>query len=63
MSDEHQSAPDFLLGFLPKEDLSDLSVGDLTARIAAMEAEIERCRGLIKARNASRTVAEDVFKS
>ncbi|MEL6507019.1 MAG: DUF1192 domain-containing protein [Pseudomonadota bacterium] len=63
MTEDDQPAPDLLLGFLEKQDLSDLSVGDLTARIGAMEAEITRCRGLITARDASRSAAENVFKT
>lgn len=46
---------------LAKEDLAPFSVGDLTERIALLEAEIERCRDALKAREKSHAAAQAVF--
>lgn len=43
-------------------DLSRLSVGELEARIADLEAEIARCRDAIAARLKTRDSAEAIFK-
>ena len=51
--------PDFALG----QDLSAMSEHDLAARIAAMEAEIARCREAIRARQATRNAAAAFFKN
>ena len=51
--------PDFALG----QDLSAFSAHELEARIAAMEAEIARCREAIKARQATKNAAHGFFKS
>jgi uncharacterized small protein (DUF1192 family) len=50
--------PEFALG----QDLSAMSEGELTARIAAMEGEIARCRDAIKARQTTRNAAAAFFK-
>lgn len=54
--------PDMTLGFLAKQDLYSLSVGDLDERIAALKAEIGRCEETRNKRGASRTEAEKLFK-
>jgi uncharacterized small protein (DUF1192 family) len=51
--------PEFALG----QDLSAFSEHELAARIAAMEAEIARCRDAIKARQATKNAASAFFKS
>jgi uncharacterized small protein (DUF1192 family) len=53
-----KKAPDIVLG----EDLSRISEHELEARIAALEAEISRCREAIVARRATRSAADSVFK-
>ncbi len=53
-----KKAPDIVLG----EDLSTKSEFELTARIAALEAEIARCREAIKARQATKSAADAFFK-
>lgn len=44
------------------EDISALSAHELEARIARLEEEVLRCREAIKARLATRSVAENFFK-
>ncbi|HXM00724.1 MAG TPA: DUF1192 domain-containing protein [Rhizomicrobium sp.] len=44
------------------QDLSPLSAHELEARIAAMEAEIVRCREAIKARLATKAAADGFFR-
>lgn len=43
-------------------DLSDLSIDELEARIAAMEEEIERCRQEIAGKKSTRASADAIFK-
>ena len=57
------SQGDLFLGFLEKQDLSELSANDLEKRIEAMEHEIARCKTLIKERGATMAAAENLFKS
>ena len=52
-------AADIVLG----QDLSTLSEHELDARIAALEAEIARCREAIGARQATKAAAGAFFKS
>jgi uncharacterized small protein (DUF1192 family) len=52
-------APEFALG----QDLSAMSAHELELRIAAMEAEIARCREAIKSRAATKNAAAAFFKS
>lgn len=54
--------PDLTLGYLAKEDLYTLSVGDLEERIAALKAEIARCEAALNDRGSSRSEAEKLFK-
>lgn len=55
--------PDMTLGFLAKQDLYGLSVGDLEERIAAMKTEIARCEKALSERGSTRAAAEQLFKS
>jgi uncharacterized small protein (DUF1192 family) len=50
--------PEMVLG----QDLSTLSVIELEARIVALEAEIQRTREALKARAATKSAADSVFK-
>jgi uncharacterized small protein (DUF1192 family) len=45
----------------PEAALETLSVGELEARIAQLERELERCRSVIAAKRAHRSVADAVF--
>lgn len=54
--------PDMTLGFLAKQDLYTLSVGDLEERIASLKAEISRCEAALGDRGSSRSEAEKLFK-
>ncbi|HTO41071.1 MAG TPA: DUF1192 domain-containing protein [Rhizomicrobium sp.] len=49
---------DIVLG----QDLSHLSEHELTERIAALEAEIARCKAGIAARRTTKSAADAVFK-
>jgi len=53
-----KKAPEIVLG----EDLSTHSEHELTARIAALEAEIARAREAIAARRLTRSAADSVFR-
>jgi uncharacterized small protein (DUF1192 family) len=53
-----KKAPDVVLG----EELSAMSAHELEARISALEAEIVRCREAIRARLATKSVADAFFK-
>jgi uncharacterized small protein (DUF1192 family) len=50
--------PDIILG----QDLSTVSEFELNARIAALEAEIARCRDAIAARQKTKSAAAAFFK-
>lgn len=54
--------PDMTLGYLAKQDLYTLSVGDLEERIAALKAEIARCEAAMNDRGSTRSEAEKLFK-
>jgi uncharacterized small protein (DUF1192 family) len=43
-------------------DLARLSIEELEARIASLEAEIVRCREMIAAKQKTRSAAESVFR-
>ena len=49
---------DLVLG----EDISTLSAHELEKRIARLEEEITRCNAAIKARQATKSAAENFFK-
>jgi len=53
-----KKAPEILLG----QDLSDMSEHELHARIAAMEAEISRCRAAITNRQSTKAAAANFFR-
>ena len=53
-----KKAPSIVLG----EDISHLSAHELESRIARLEEEVLRCREAIKARAATRSMAENFFK-
>ena len=44
------------------QDLSMLSVGDLKDRIAQLKAEIERLEAELEAKDASKSIAEALFR-
>lgn len=44
------------------QDLSAMSEFELAARIATLEAEIERCREAIKSRQATKVAADSFFR-
>ena len=50
--------PDIVLG----EDIAMQSAHELENRIAALEAEIVRCREAIRARDATKSAADAFFK-
>lgn len=54
--------PDLTLGYLKKQDLYTLSVGDLEDRIEALKAEITRCEAALNDRGSSKSEAEKLFK-
>ncbi len=62
MDDEPTPPSDPVLKRLGREDLSTLSVEDLEERIAALEAELTRCRQAVGARGDSRAAAESLFR-
>ncbi|MEP9400923.1 DUF1192 domain-containing protein [Sphingomonas sp. VNH70] len=51
------------LAMLVREDLDPLSVDELTARIAVLEGEIERCRARIARARDHRSSADALFRS
>lgn len=53
-----KKSPEIVLG----EDLSAKSEHELAERIAALEAEIDRCREAIAARKSTRAAADSVFR-
>jgi len=60
MQDDDAPSPPPILS-LTKAEIEELSVGELEERIAALEAEIERARGLIAQKKDSKSAAEAVF--
>jgi uncharacterized small protein (DUF1192 family) len=54
--------PDDPLAQLSKQDLDPLSVDELEARIAALEAEIARVRAKMDASVQFRSTADDLFR-
>ncbi|WP_375206341.1 DUF1192 family protein [Hyphococcus sp.] len=53
---------DLTLGFLKKQELYGMSVGDLEERIEALKAEVARCEDALKDRGDTRSEAEKLFK-
>ena len=63
MNDEPlNEKPDMTLGFLKKQDLYGMSVGDLEERIDALKTEIARCEAAMKDRGDTKSAAEKLFK-
>ena len=58
LDEPRKKPPAIVLG----EDISTLSAHELEKRIAAMDAEIARCKPAIGARHATRSAAESFFK-
>lgn len=56
------SRPDDPLALLARQDLDPLSVEELEARIAALEAEIERVRAKMDAAVQFRASADEIFR-
>ena len=54
--------PDMTLSYLAKQDLYNLSIGDLDERIAALKIEIARCESAKSDRGSSKSEAEKLFK-
>ena len=50
------------LGDLLAEDLSPMGLEELSARIDALENEIERCRAIIESKRNSHSDAEAIFR-
>ena len=51
------------LGDLLAEDLSPMGLDELSARIDALESEIERCRTIIESKKSSHSNAEAIFRN
>ncbi|MEL6212244.1 MAG: DUF1192 domain-containing protein [Pseudomonadota bacterium] len=62
-ADAPSEKPDLTLSKLGKDDLYELSVGDLEDRIASLKAEIARCEKAMADRGGARSEAEALFKS
>ena len=58
IEEPRKKAPEILLG----ADISALSAHELESRIARLEEEIAHCREAIKAREATKSAAENFFK-
>ena len=58
IEEPRKKAPEIVLG----EDISTLSAHEFEQRIARLEEEIARLREAVKARNATRSAAENFFK-
>jgi len=57
-----QPKPDDVVAALVKQDLDRLSVGELDARIDALEAELARTRAKRDGASAFRSAADALFK-
>ena len=60
--DRPKEAPDLTLEKIGKQDLYTMSIGDLSARIASLKAEVARCEAAIATRNDTRSAADKLFK-
>jgi uncharacterized small protein (DUF1192 family) len=58
LDEPRKKPPAIVLG----EDISTLSAHELEKRIAALDAEIARCKQAIGERHATRSAAESFFK-
>ena len=50
------------LGDLLAEDLNPMGLDELSARINALECEIERCRAIVESKKSSHSYAETIFR-
>ena len=57
--DARPAKPEYRIG----QDLALMSIGDLTATIAALKAEITRLEADISAKQGTRATAESLFRS
>lgn len=62
MDEEGLARPDDPLRLLARQDLDPLSVAELDARIAALEAEIVRTRAKREGASAFRAAADALFR-
>ena len=62
MEEETPNSAGSPLGDLLVEDLSSMGLEELTARIAALESEIARCRAIIESKKSSHRDAEEIFQ-
>lgn len=62
LDDRPSTAPGDPLALLARQDLDPLSVDELDARIAALEAEAARCRTHLARAAGHRATAEGLFK-
>ena len=62
MEEETPSFAGSPIGDLLVEDLSPMGLDELSARINALESEIERCRVIIESKKSSHSDAEAIFR-
>lgn len=62
MDDDLPQRPNDLLAQLTRQDLDPLSVAELEARVAALEAEIARTRAKADAAVSHRASADSLFR-
>ena len=62
MEEETPNSAGSPLGDLLAEDLSPMGLEELTARIGALESEIERCRAIIESKKSLHSDAEAIFQ-
>ena len=62
MEEETPNSAPSPLGDLLAEDLSPMSLEELTARIGELESEIARCRAIIESKKSSHNDAEAIFQ-
>jgi len=63
MAKDDEDRPNKAAGHEIGQDLSLLSVAELTARIALLRGEIERLESAVATKRASRDAAASIFKS
>ena len=62
MEEETPNFAESPLGDLLAEDLNPMGLDELSARINALECEIERCRAIIESKKSSQSDAEAIFR-
>ena len=60
--DDAPTRPDDPLALVLRQDLDRFSVADLTARVAALEGEIARCRDRLNRAATDRASADALFR-